>query len=86
MSKFVAYEDTIIIVIYFKKAIMEPFWDAHSWHKLLIAKRNMLHSILRGEKSGRISHSYSKSGVNHILFRGENQQNIFEEKADYDKL
>ena len=35
---------------------------------------------------GRMSRSYSKSGVYHILFRGVNQQNIFEEKADYDKL
>lgn len=35
---------------------------------------------------GRISRTYSKSGVYHILFRGVNQQNIFEEKADYDKL
>ena len=35
---------------------------------------------------GRISRAYSKSGVYHILFRGVNQQNIFEEKADYDKL
>ncbi len=28
----------------------------------------------------------SDSGVYHILFRGVNQQNIFEEKADYEKL
>ena len=28
----------------------------------------------------------SQSGVYHILFRGVNQQNIFEEKADYKKL
>ena len=35
---------------------------------------------------GRISRAYSDSGVYHILFRGVNQQNIFEEKADYDKL
>ena len=34
----------------------------------------------------RISRSYSQSGVYHILFRGVNQQSIFEEKADYDKL
>ena len=35
---------------------------------------------------GRASRSYSQSGVYHILFRGVNQQSIFEEKADYDKL
>ena len=35
---------------------------------------------------GRISRAYSKSGVYLILFSGVNQQNIFEEKADYDKL
>ena len=35
---------------------------------------------------GRILRAYSESGVYHILFRGVNQQNIFEEKADYDKL
>lgn len=34
----------------------------------------------------RISRRYSQSGVYHILFRGVNQQNIFEEKADYNKL
>ena len=34
----------------------------------------------------RPSRSYSQSGVYHILFRGVNQQSIFEEKADYDKL
>lgn len=34
----------------------------------------------------RTSRSYSQSGVYHILFRGVNQQSIFEEKADYDKL
>ena len=34
----------------------------------------------------RASRSYSQSGVYHILFRGVNQQSIFEEKADYDKL
>lgn len=28
----------------------------------------------------------SESGVYHVLFRGVNQQNIFEEKADYEKL
>ena len=35
---------------------------------------------------GKIPRAYSESGVYHILFRGLNQQNIFEEKADYDKL
>ena len=34
----------------------------------------------------RASRSYSQSGVYHILFRGVNQQSIFEEKADYAKL
>jgi len=34
----------------------------------------------------RASRNYSQSGVYHILFRGVNQQSIFEEKADYDKL
>ena len=34
----------------------------------------------------RASRSYSQSGVYHILFRGVNQQNIFEEKGDYNKL
>ncbi len=34
----------------------------------------------------RAARSYSQSGVYHILFRGVNQQNIFEEKADYEKL
>ena len=34
----------------------------------------------------RASRSYSQSGVYHILFRVVNQQSIFEEKTDYDKL
>lgn len=34
----------------------------------------------------RASRNYSQSGVYHILFRGVNQQSIFEETADYDKL
>ncbi|MBQ7900332.1 MAG: transposase [Clostridia bacterium] len=34
----------------------------------------------------RLSRNYSESGVYHILFRGVNQQNIFEEKQDYIKL
>lgn len=34
----------------------------------------------------RIARSYSQSGIYHILFRGINQQNIFEEKADYEKF
>ena len=34
----------------------------------------------------RASRNYSQSGVYHILFRGVNQQSIFEEQADYDKL
>ena len=33
-----------------------------------------------------MSRNYSQSGVYHILFRGVNQQNIFEEKADYDEI
>ena len=34
----------------------------------------------------RTARRMSQSGVYHILFRGVNQQSIFEEKADYDKL
>ena len=34
----------------------------------------------------RISRSYSENGVYHILFRGVNQQSIFEEEQDYKKL
>ena len=34
----------------------------------------------------RIPRKYSESGIYHIMFRGVNQQNIFEEKQDYIKL
>ena len=34
----------------------------------------------------RLARAISESGVYHILFRGVNQQNIFEEATDYDKL
>ncbi|MBQ6794811.1 MAG: transposase [Clostridia bacterium] len=34
----------------------------------------------------RIARVFSESGVYHILFRGVNQQNIFEEEADFEKL
>jgi len=34
----------------------------------------------------RLPRSISQSGVYHILFRGVNQQNIFEEHADFEKL
>lgn len=34
----------------------------------------------------RIPRRYSESGIYHIMFRGVNQQNIFEEKQDYTKL
>ena len=34
----------------------------------------------------RIARVISESGVYHILFRGVNQQNIFEETADFEKL
>ena len=34
----------------------------------------------------RLSRNYSQSGIYHILFRGVNQQNIFEENADFEKL
>lgn len=34
----------------------------------------------------RLARTISGSGVYHILFRGVNQQNIFEENADYEKL
>ncbi len=34
----------------------------------------------------RAARAISESGVYHILFRGVNQQNIFEEKADFEKL
>ena len=34
----------------------------------------------------RLARTISESGVYHILFRGVNQQNIFEENADFEKL
>jgi len=34
----------------------------------------------------RLARTISESGVYHILFRGVNQQNIFEEAADFEKL
>ena len=34
----------------------------------------------------RLARTISESGVYHILFRGVNQQNLFEEKADFNKL
>jgi len=34
----------------------------------------------------RLARTISESGVYHILFRGVNQQNIFEENADFNKL
>ena len=34
----------------------------------------------------RSAREYSSSGIYHIVFRGVNQQSIFEEKADYEKL
>lgn len=34
----------------------------------------------------RVARTYSKTGVYHIVFRGVNQQSIFEEDADYKKL
>ena len=34
----------------------------------------------------RLARAISESGVYHILFRGVNQQNIFEEDADFNKL
>ena len=34
----------------------------------------------------RLSRTISESGVYHILFRGVNQQNIFEEASDFEKL
>ena len=34
----------------------------------------------------RIARIFSEIGVYHILFRGVNQQNIFEEEADFEKL
>ena len=34
----------------------------------------------------RLARAFSQSGVYHILFRGVNQQNIFEEDADFEKL
>ena len=33
-----------------------------------------------------LARTISESGVYHILFRGVNQQNIFEEPADFEKL
>ena len=34
----------------------------------------------------RLARAISESGVYHILFRGVNRQNIFEEDADFNKL
>jgi len=34
----------------------------------------------------RLAHAISGSGVYHILFRGVNQQDIFEEATDFEKL
>lgn len=34
----------------------------------------------------RLARSISESGVYHILFRGVNQKNFFEEETDFDKL
>ena len=34
----------------------------------------------------RLARTISESGVYHVLFRGVNQQNIFEEDADFNKL
>ena len=34
----------------------------------------------------RLARAISESGVYHILFRGVNQQNIFEESSGYEKL
>ena len=34
----------------------------------------------------RLARTISESGVYHILFRGVNQQNIFEEASDFEKL
>ena len=35
---------------------------------------------------GRLARIYSKTGIYHIVFRGVNQQSIFEEASDYEKL
>ena len=34
----------------------------------------------------RLARAISESGVYHVLFRGVNQQNIFEEESDFIKL
>ena len=34
----------------------------------------------------RLARKFSNSGIYHIVFRGVNQQSIFEEDADYKKL
>ena len=34
----------------------------------------------------RKARTISESGVYHILFRGVNQQNIFEESSDFEKI
>ena len=66
---------------------MRPFGDVHflaqNTCKRII---NVIYLELEGDKMSRLSRSYSESGVYHILFRGVNQQNIFEEKEDYKKL
>ena len=46
----------------------------------------MVYYRLGSGEMSRLSRSYSESGVYHILFRGVNQQNIFEEEQDYQEL
>ena len=63
-----------------------PFGDVHFWHELLTIEQGYGILKARGDSMSRISRSYSQSGVYHVLFRGINQQRIFEETADYIKL
>ena len=46
----------------------------------------MWYTLLEVRKMGRLARTFSQSGVYHILFRGVNQQNIFEEDTDFEKL
>jgi len=46
----------------------------------------VVHCAKEGDRISRLARTISESGVYHILFRGVNQQNIFEEDADFSKL
>ena len=46
----------------------------------------MVHFAKGVDRMSRLARTISESGVYHVLFRGVNQQNIFEEDADFNKL